>query len=592
MRSIALVAGPLVSFRLAVMAALASAAFAALACSGPVAAAGAARNGLIAYEGRASANGYLYLRKPDGSRPIFVRATGRPSAPAVSPLGRRIAFSSGGEIWTVYVDGAALHQVTAGELHARAPAWAPAADALAFESGPRGARDIFRVGADGNDVRRLTFDPADELAPSWSSRGRIAYVRRTPRGDGDIFAVSGRGGRARRLTRGATDDADPAWSPAGRFIAFTRGRRGGHEVFVMRADGSKLRRLTRLGHDASSPAWSPDGRSIAFALRGPHGWRWLYVMRRDGRRVRRVGSSTSQPRSLDWQATGFDPVVAAAGDIACDPASPAFNGGLGLGRRCRQRATSDSLFRMDLSAILALGDLQYQDGQLAKFLGSFDPSWGRLKPLIRPVPGNHEYGVAGAAGYFDYFNGLGVPAGPAGTRGAGYYSFDLGRWHVVALNSECAPSVGAPDCSAGSPQERWLRADLTAHGSRCTLAFFHHPLMSSGLRAFNSHVASLWQALVAFGVEVALVGHDHAYERFAPINATGAGDPLHGVREFVVGTGGKSVHKTTLSAPNSEVRAASTPGVLQLTLHPAGYSWSFVAAGAGRFRDSGSAACH
>jgi hypothetical protein len=315
-------------------------------------------------------------------------------------------------------------------------------------------------------------------------------------------------------------------------------------------------------------------------------------MRRDGRRLRRVGSSTSAPRSLDWQATGFDPVVAAAGDVACDPASSYFNGGLGVGRRCGQAATSDALLKMDLSAVFALGDLQYEDGRLDNFLASFDPAWGRLKPLIRPAAGNHEYRVPGAAGYFDYFNGVGTADGPAGPRGAGYYSFDLGSWHIVALNSQCTGTSGAPTCVAGSPQEEWLRADLAAHPGACTLAFFHHPLISSGIPTLNTAVAPLWQALVEGGVDVALTGHDHAYERFAPINAAGGRGPASGVREFVVGTGGRSLRRATGLAPNSELRRHNALGVLELTLHAGGYSWNFVNAGRGAFRDTGSSDCH
>ena len=577
------------------MAALAAAATFALLAGTPAVAAAAVRNGAIAYEGSASANGYLYLRSADGSQPLRVRVTGRPSDPSVSPLGRRIAFSSAGQIWVVYVDGTALRQVPTGPLIARSPSWSPAADALAFAGGPLEAQDIYRIGADGGDLRRLTLGSADEEAPSWSSRGRIAFVRRTPRGDGDIFSLSGRGGQARALTRGKADDGDPAWSPDGRFIAFVRRRGAVYDVHVMRADGGDPRRLTRLDHSAGSPAWSPDGHSIAFALRGPKGRRWIYVMRSDGRRLRRIGSSTSSPRSLDWQPTGLDPVIAAAGDIACDPASRYFNGGAGLGRRCAQGATSNALLNLDLSAVLALGDLQYEDGQHAKFMASFDATWGRLKPLIRPVVGNHEYRVPGAAGYFDYFNGVGAPDGPAGARDAGYYSFDLGPWHVVALNSQCShPTTepGVPLCAAGSPQEQWLRADLAAHPSRCALAYFHHPLVSSGIPGLNAAVAPLWQALVDHGVDAALVGHDHAYERFAPIDASGAVDAQRGVREFVVGTGGKSLGGRHWFAPNSQVRRSDSAGVLKLTLRPRDYSWSFVGVTGARAGDSGSSDCH
>jgi Tol biopolymer transport system component len=568
---------------------LAAAAFAALAAA--TAPGASARQSIIAYEGKASARGFLYLRTPDGSPPRRVRTTGRPSAPAISPLGRRIAFSSGRQIWVVYVDGTALRQVTTGPLPAREPAWAPSAAALAFAGGARDAQDIYRVAADGSDMRRLTVNAADEEAPAWSSRNRIAFVRRSARGDGDIFTLPATGGRPRRLTRGKSDDGDPAWSPDGRFLAFTRVGKRHRDIWVMRVGGGRPRRLTRSQDGAVSPTWSPNGQSVAFSLRGEKGRRWLYVVRRDGRRLRRVGSSTSEPRELDWRATDFDPVVAAAGDIACDPGSASFNGGLGVGSRCGQKATSDSLMRMDLSAVLALGDLQYEDGQLSKFLQVFDPTWGRLKPLIHPVLGNHEYRIPGAGGYFDYFNGA-RNDGPAGERGSGYYSFDVGTWHVVALNSECLGSVGAPSCAVGSPQERWLRADLAAHPQRCTLAFWHHPLVSSGRATVNDEVAPLWQALVDNHADLVLTGHDHAYERFAPINAAGAVDPVAGLREFVVGTGGKGTSRTKVRAVGSELRLNAAQGVLELTLGATGYSWQFVRARAGSIADAGTTACH
>ena len=180
-----------------------------------------------------------------------------------------------------------------------------------------------------------------------------------------------------------------------------------------------------------------------------------------------------------------DPLVAAAGDIACDTASEFFNGGAGTEGHCRQRNTSDLLVQAAPTAVLTLGDNQYHVGSLSDFNASFDPSWGRLKPIIHPAVGNHEYGTAGARGYFDYFNGVGNQSGPAGERDKGYYSFDIGSWHLIALNSECgriARGGAANGCAAGSPQESSLRSDLAAHPSSCTLAYWHSPRFNSGFR--------------------------------------------------------------------------------------------------------------
>jgi hypothetical protein len=170
-------------------------------------------------------------------------------------------------------------------------------------------------------------------------------------------------------------------------------------------------------------------------------------------------------------AAAADPVVMAAGDIACDPADPNFNGGAGTASACRMRATSDLLVAAAPAAVLPLGDNQYEDGALAKYQQSYDPSWGRVKAVSRPIPGDGDYGVSGAAGYFDYFGAA------VGTRGKGYYSYDVGAWHVIALNSACGKVGG---CGPGSPQEQWLRADLAAHPADCTLAYFHKPRFVSG----------------------------------------------------------------------------------------------------------------
>jgi hypothetical protein len=267
------------------------------------------------------------------------------------------------------------------------------------------------------------------------------------------------------------------------------------------------------------------------------------------------------------------PVVAAAGDIACeaddDPDEEA----------CRQMATSDLLVRDVPWAVLTLGDNQYDDGELGEFRLSYAASWGRVKAITRPAPGNHDYHVSGAAGYFAYF-------GPrAGRPDEGFYSFDVGAWHVIALNSNCE-EVG---CDVGSAQERWLREDLAAHPGACTLAYWHHPRFSSGDHGNDESVDAVWRALYEAGADVVLNGHDHTYERFAPQDPDQRADP-DGLRAFVVGTGGKSLYGFGDPEPNSEVRIAAF-GILELTLRADGYDWRFISVG-GTVEDAGSGSCH
>ena len=291
------------------------------------------------------------------------------------------------------------------------------------------------------------------------------------------------------------------------------------------------------------------------------------------------------------QAASAAPVVAAAGDIACDPGDRNFNGGSGTPNACRQRHTSDLLVNRGLAAVLALGDVQYEDAALQKFQASYAPTWGRVKSITRPVLGNHEYVLSGAAGYFDYFNGAGVRTGPAGDRlGGGFYSFDVGAWHLIALNSNCFDPISG--CHPGSPQEQWLRRDLTSHPAACTLAFMHHPVFTSGGHAPGiDTLRPLFRALYDHGVEILLAGHDHNYERFAPQDPAGVLDRSRGVREFVVGTGGKVLYEQGTPLPNSEVRNDTSFGVLMLTLHPTSYEWQFVPAAGSTFTDAGSEAC-
>jgi calcineurin-like phosphoesterase family protein len=281
--------------------------------------------------------------------------------------------------------------------------------------------------------------------------------------------------------------------------------------------------------------------------------------------------------------TGGDPVVLAAGDIACSPTNGSFNGGAGSASACHQLSTSDLILAQQPAAVLALGDLQYDAGVLSDFLASYDSSWGRVKAITHPAAGNHEYQTAGAIGYYTYFGTA------AGSSTQGWYSFDVGSWHILALNSNCSRIAG---CSVGSPQETWVRADLAAHPGQCTLAYWHHPRYSSGLHGSDLEMQPIWQDLVDAGAALVVSGHDHGYERFAQQDAFATLDPYRGLRQFVVGTGGASHYNTWTLQPNSEVHDGTTFGLLQLTLHASSYDWQFIPDAASGFTDGGTADCH
>jgi hypothetical protein len=231
--------------------------------------------------------------------------------------------------------------------------------------------------------------------------------------------------------------------------------------------------------------------------------------------------------------------------------------------------------------VFTLGDNAYADGTAAQFTNCYNPSWGRHKARTRPAPGNHDYHTSGASGYYGYFGSL------AGPSGQGYYSYDLGAWHIISLNSNVS-------MSAGSAQETWLRQDLAANTKQCTLAYWHHPRFSSGTQHGNANGAQpLWQALYDNNAEVVLSGHEHNYERFAPQTPTGAADPTRGIREFVVGTGGVSHYNDQgTPEPNSQLFNGTTYGVLKLTLSAGSYTWQFIPVAGASFTDSGSGTCH
>jgi acid phosphatase type 7 len=233
--------------------------------------------------------------------------------------------------------------------------------------------------------------------------------------------------------------------------------------------------------------------------------------------------------------------------------------------------------------VAALGDLVYEDGTAQEFAQCYEPSWGRFKARTKPTTGNHEYQTGNASGYFGYWGAA------AGSAAQGWYSYELGAWHVVVLNSNCS-FVGG--CQTGSPQEAWLRADLASHQNRCTLGYWHHPRFSTGFFTGTSSVGPLFQALYDANADLVLVGHAHNYQRWAPLNPAGAVDRARGMREFVVGSGGRDFHSVAPPAAGQEAANADTFGVLRLTLKGTSYDWQFMPVAGRTFTDSGSQACH
>ena len=246
-------------------------------------------------------------------------------------------------------------------------------------------------------------------------------------------------------------------------------------------------------------------------------------------------------------------------------------------------AATAALVRSISGTVFTLGDNAYEDGTAKQFSNCYGPTWGQFKGRTRPAVGNHEYQTKGANAYWDYF---GSAAGP---RSKGWYSYDAGSWHVIVLNANC-DQVG---CAKGSAQEQWLRADLAANNSECTLAYWHQARFSSDKDHGNhAEVGPFWDALYDYGAELVLSGHAHDYERFAPQTPSAKADPVHGMREIIVGTGGESHYSFSSSRPNSQVRNANTFGVLKLTLNPGSYDWQFVPQKGKSFQDSGHTACH
>ena len=273
----------------------------------------------------------------------------------------------------------------------------------------------------------------------------------------------------------------------------------------------------------------------------------------------------AERESAARKANGHAAILVGAGDIA-DCGSPG------------DEATA-ALLDDIAGTVFTAGDNAYPYGSPIDYESCYDPTWGRHRHRTRPALGNHEYLTPGAAGYFLYFRDR--PVAPP----FGFYSYDLGRWHVVVLNSNLEyidPAL----------QELWLVHDLRTHRRRCTLAYFHHPRFSSGRHGSQPQMQRIWEILYAHGADVVVAGHDHSYERFAPQDAHGRADPRRGVRQFVVGTGGAGLYEFGTVQPNSEFRYNAGFAVIRLALRPAGYGWELIGAPDGQVIDSGSDRCH
>jgi acid phosphatase type 7 len=288
---------------------------------------------------------------------------------------------------------------------------------------------------------------------------------------------------------------------------------------------------------------------------------------------------------------GRSVVVAAVGDI--------------VQKGKAQRKTADLMERLierrKVAGVLLLGDLQYPRGEYHDFIRQYRHSWGRpsIKSLTRPVPGNHEYdhGKSSARGYFDYFSGPGESAGQAGVRGVGYYSFEMGDWHFVALNT--SDGCKKIECDPGSPMYEWLKRDLAANQRRCTLVYYHHPRYQFGAyHPDTPRIQPIWKALYDHGVDISLAGHEHNFQALAPLDDEGLLDTEHGIHSFVVGTGGGKPYvgsRRSMHPANLRALQAKRYGILLLTLHADEFEWEFVATtrdGTGEALARGGGRCH
>jgi acid phosphatase type 7 len=277
-----------------------------------------------------------------------------------------------------------------------------------------------------------------------------------------------------------------------------------------------------------------------------------------------IPAKASSKPTQGQTAAAADPVFVGAGDIA-------------VCGKPEAELTAQLIDKIP-GTVFTTGDNAYPRGTAEEFQKCYDPNWGRFKARTYPTPGNHEYYSPNGNPYYAYFGAR------AGAGEKGYYSYELGEWHVVALNSNI-------DAQTGSEQDRWLKADLAANPKACTLAYWHHPVFSSGVHGNDPKMKDIWQTLYTAGVDVVVNGHDHQYERFAPQNPDGKAEPKRGIREFVVGTGGAELRELATLRPNSEVQNAATYGVIKFVLQPKSFSWEFIPIQGATFTDKGTQAC-
>jgi chitodextrinase len=345
-----------------------------------------------------------------------------------------------------------------------------------------------------------------------------------------------------RATAATTSSVDLAWNASTDNVGVT-----GYDVY---RDGSFV---ASTGATSYSFGGLSCGTSYAFGVEAV-----------DAAGNRSARSTLTTPTAACPPPTSGDPVVAVAGDIAGDGSGDS--------------ATAAVLDGLSPTAVLTAGDNAYPDGTLSEYNAYYEPTWGRFKLKTYPSPGNHEYHTSGASGYFSYF---GSRAGPSGK---GFYSYNLGAWHLISLNSEVARG-------ATSEQVTWLKNDLASTSARCVMAYWHKPRFTAGNYSDDSSFQPFWDALYAANADVVINGHDHNYQRYVPMTPTGARDDARGIREFVVGTGGRS-HYGLRADSRREAADSSSYGVLKLTLRASGYDWQFLPEAGRTYTDSGTGTCH